>query len=387
MKIKRINKSKFLRNILVSVFALLVVAFIINIAPGYRRDKYTDVINLIINEENKTEDLKNSIYINENGTVYMSEEDVRNLFDSTIYYDNKYNELITTSRTKVASISIDENKININNSIVSMLEPIIKIDNNIYLPISDMSIVYNIKIEYIQEARRVIIDDLSKGMIRATVADKTDIKFRPRKLSKNIGTVNTGETVNCFYTTSKGWRQIRTSDGTIGYIKANKLSDEYIIRQDMPERKEAVKISYADYESKKFEVLNSSDTKEQVVLKNVLNINGDIIESIQDTDIDFETYKTWISVSNKDLEERAEEILQDYKSRTELTNKIVSKIVEDEAKGVCIDLSNVQNKESMIRFTVELAPKLRELGIATCIVLHDNMNKQDYINIVDYIVE
>ena len=300
MKIKRINKSKFLRNILISVIALLVVAFIINTSPGYRRDKYADVINLIINEENKTEDLKNSIYINDNGTVYMSEEDIRNLFDSTIYYDTKYNELITTSRTKVASILIDQSKININNSINRMLEPIIRIDDKIYLPISDMSIVYNIKIEYIKDTNRVVIDNLNKGMIRATVVDKTDIKFRPRKLSKNIGTVNAGETVNCFYTTSKGWRQIRTLDGTIGYVKANKLSNEYIIRQDMPENKEARKISYEDYESKKFEVLNSTDTKDKIILKTVLNVNGNIIESIQDADINLETNKMWACITNKD---------------------------------------------------------------------------------------
>lgn len=387
MKIKRINKSKFLRNILISVIALLVVAFIINIAPGYRRDKYADVINLIINEENKTEDLKNSIYISDNGTVYMSEEDIRNLFDNTIYYDAKYNELITTSRTKVASISIDENKININNSIVSMLEPIIKIDDKIYLPISDMSIVYNIKVEYIKDTNRVVIDNLNKGMIRGVVVEETDIKFRPRKLSKNIGTVNAGETVNCFYTTSKGWRQIRTLDGTIGYVKANKLSNEYIIRQDMPERKEAQKISYADYESKKFEILNSSETKEQIILKTVLNINGDIIESVQDSDINFETYKIWASITNKDEVEEAEKILGDYKTRTELTNKILSKMVEGEVKGLIIDLRHMQNRENAVRFVIELAPKLRELGISTGVVLHDNMNKQDYINIVDYIVE
>ena len=387
MKIKRINKSKFLRNIIISVIALLVVAFIINTSPGYRRDKYADVINLIINEENKTEDLKNSIYINENGTVYISEEDIRNLFDSTIYYDTKYNELITTSRTKVASILIDQSKININNSIVSMLEPIIKIDDKIYLPISDMSIVYNIKVEYIEDTNRVVIDNLNKGMIRGTVNEETDIKFKPRKLSKNIGTANAGETVNCFYTTSKGWRQIRTLDGTVGYIKANKLSNEYIIRQDMPENKEAQKISREDYESKKFEVLNNTDTKDQIILKTVLNINGNIIESLQDSDINLETNKIWACITNKDEVAEAEKALGDYKTRTELTNKILSKMVDGEVKGLIIDLRDMQNSESIVRFAIELAPKLRELGISTGIVLNDNMNKQDYINIVDYIVE
>ena len=62
---------------------------------------------------------------------------------------------------------------------------------------------------------RVIIDELDQGMIKAKVSEESDIKYKPRRLSKNIGTVKQGESVSCFYTTSKGWRQIRTENGTI----------------------------------------------------------------------------------------------------------------------------------------------------------------------------
>lgn len=215
----RIKKIKFIRNIIISVVALIVVAIIINIAPGYKRDKYTNVINLILNEENITEYLKHDIYVNENGTIYISEEDVQNLFDPTIYHDDKYNQIITTSDTKVANIAINENQMVVNNSTVSMLDSIIKINENIYLPISDMTIVYNIDVEYIESTNRVIIDELNKGIIKATISEETDIKYKPRGLSKNIGTLKEGESVYCFYTTSKGWRQIRTSDGTIRICK------------------------------------------------------------------------------------------------------------------------------------------------------------------------
>ena len=215
----RIKKIKFIRNIIISVVALIVVAIIINIAPGYKRDKYANVINLILNEENITEYLKHDIYVNENGTIYISEEDVQNLFDPTIYHDDKYNQIITTSDTKVANIAINENQMVVNNSTVSMLDSIIKINENIYLPISDMTIVYNIDVEYIESTNRVIIDELNKGIIKATISEETDIKYKPRGLSKNIGTLKEGESVYCFYTTSKGWRQIRTSDGTIRICK------------------------------------------------------------------------------------------------------------------------------------------------------------------------
>lgn len=134
------------------------------------------------------------------------------MFDDTLYYDEEYNQIITTSDTKVANIVINENQMIINSSTVGMLDPIVKIDNYMYLPISDMTLVYNIKVEYIESTNIVVIDELNKGMISAMVAEDTNIKYRPRALSKNIGEIKQGETVNCFYTTSKGWRQIRTKE-------------------------------------------------------------------------------------------------------------------------------------------------------------------------------
>ena len=219
-KLLKAKKFKFIRNVCVSLVALILVALIINIAPGYKRDKYKDITNLIINEENKTEELKHNIYINENNTVYISEEDVKNLFDDNIYYDSENNQIITTSDTKVANIVIDEEKMVINDTNTELIDSIIRIDNNMYLPISKMGIVYNIDVQYIESSNRVIIDKLDKGMIRAVVAENANIKFKPRGMSKDIGTLEKGEYVYCFYTTSKGWRQIRTEDGALRICKS-----------------------------------------------------------------------------------------------------------------------------------------------------------------------
>ena len=146
-KLIKAKKLKFMRNVIVGVVALLIAALIINIAPGYKRDKYKDVVNLIIDEHNETEKLKNMLYINENKTVYISEQDVKNFFDENIYYDQKYNQIITTSDTKVANIAVDEKQMTLNSSNVNMLDAIIKINDKLYLPISDMELVYNIKIK------------------------------------------------------------------------------------------------------------------------------------------------------------------------------------------------------------------------------------------------
>ncbi len=351
------KKLKFMRNVIVGVIALLVAAFIINIAPGYKRDKYKDVVNLIIDEHNVTEDLKNMLYINENKTVYMSEEDVRELFDENIYYDQQYNQIITTSYTKVANIEIEEKQMNVNDSKVNMLDAIIKINDKIYLPISDMELVYNIKIKYIEETNRVVIENLNRGLIKATVTDNASIKFKQRSLSKDVGEVVKGEQVSCYYTTSRGWRQIRTENGTVGYVKANKLDDEYIIRQDMEQKQKAKKIKI-DLSQNQF---------------NYTDENGEV--------------KLWQTINLKSMSNDIEEMLKDYKTRTQTIDVVMNLLGGNDIKGININFDGIEDKEVCKRFAIELSPKLREIGITTCVTLTKDMKTKEYENIVDYIAE
>jgi copper amine oxidase N-terminal domain len=351
------KKLKFMRNVIVGVIALLIAAFIINIAPGYKRDKYKDVVNLIIDEHNVTEDLKNMLYINENKTVYMSEEDVRELFDENIYYDQQYNQIITTSYTKVANIEIEEKQMNVNDSKVNMLDAIIKINDKIYLPISDMELVYNIKIKYIEETNRVVIENLNRGLIKATVTDNASIKFKQRSLSKDVGEVVKGEQVSCYYTTSRGWRQIRTENGTVGYVKANKLDDEYIIRQDMEQKQKAKKIKI-DLSENQF---------------NYTDENGEV--------------KLWQTINLKSMSNDIEEMLKDYKTRTQTIDVVMNLLGGNDIKGININFDGIEDKEVCKRFAIELSPKLREIGITTCVTLTKDMKTKEYENIVDYIAE
>lgn len=274
----------------------------------------------------------------------------------------------------------------INNSNVSMLDAIIRINDEIYLPISDMTIVYNIKIDYIEDAKRVVIDKLDTGMIKAMAIKDTNIKFKPRGLSKNIGTLKAGETVNCFYTTSKGWRQVRTTDGIIGYVKANKLGDEYIVRQDMQARSEAIKIQRSDYNNKSFEISHNEGIK-KITLKDTFKISENNVEVSGTLNENVSNNRVWTAVTNELLVNKTNEVLQDYKLRTVIIDLIVKDAIENNINGISIDFTGIQDKENMIRFAIECAPKLREVGMTTCIVLNENIEEQDYINIVDYIVE
>lgn len=211
----KIQKRKFIRNTMIGFISLAIVAFVLNIAPGYKRDKQTGNIKLIMNEENITEMTVDNIYVNSKGVVYLSEEDVRSLFDSTILYDEEYNQVITTADKKVASLVLDKKEMVVNDSKVKLVSGLINRNGIIYLPISEMKTVYNIEIEYKETQKIVVVQDLNKGMIIANVIKDIDLKYKPKGLSKNIAGLKKGEKVYCFYTTSKGWRQVRRETGEV----------------------------------------------------------------------------------------------------------------------------------------------------------------------------
>lgn len=169
-----------------------------------------------------------------------------------------------------------------------------------------------------------------------------------------------------------------------GYIKANKLTSEYILRQDMPRRNEAVKIGQDSYKAGSFNIEHSTGVK-KVVVKDILNINNGNIE-INSSIEEKKEYKLWIEMSNQSVETYINTVLEDYRDRTKLIDAIVTNLIEHSVDGISIDFRGV-DASNINRFIIELAPKLREIGITTCIVLNDDMDKQDYINIVDYIVE
>lgn len=156
----------------------------------------------------------------------------------------------------------------------------------------------------------------------------------------------------------------------------------------MKEKGEAKLISIGDYNNRSLELLNNNTT-EQITIKNAFNIKANNIEinsNLKNTESD---NKIWVSISNKVLDKQISLILKDYKNRTTIIDAIINKVIENDINGVIVDFEEIQvdEKETIKRFMIELVPKLREVGIDTCMVLNSNIEKNDYINLVDYIVE
>ena len=161
------KKKKIIRTF-ISIIAIIIVLIV-----GYKLNDYIILdknkqTNLIINNRNVTSNLKNEILIQDN-EIYISEQDLGNFFDKYIYEDTKNNQIITTYDTKIAAISLDENKIIINGSNKQTYAHAIRQNDKVYIPINELEDVYGIEIKYIENTKVLTIDSISREQKKAII--------------------------------------------------------------------------------------------------------------------------------------------------------------------------------------------------------------------------
>ena len=384
----KINKIKFIRNIIISLIALGIVAVIFVVAPNYVMEEDDGKTHLIINNTNLTSSdrLSNDVLI-ENGVIYLSEQDISRFFDSYLYYENKYNQYITTSNTKVATIEVGSNKMEVNGISTPISGTIIERDGEngekiVYLPFSEMKDVYNVEIQNIEETNIILIDSLDREQITAEATKDFSVKLKTKFLSRTIDKVKKGEQVVVISKTNDGWAKIRTAKGKIGYVKIDKLQNEKKVRENMEQEQqiENEKISMVfDYYSESRVAPNRNGTT--ITGVNVVSPSffvlkelgkGEIIDKVGTSGQNYikwakeNGYKVWAMFANDSMIETTSEILNDYKVRKQTIENIVDLAVQYGIDGINLDFENIykEDKDMFTRFVIELYPRLKDLGMS-----------------------
>ena len=380
MRSKEREKSFLFRNIIVSVFLLGIAVWILMCAPDYVRDDIKDKTNIIINNNNVTGSLKKDIYIDEKGVVYMSRQDVANFFDKYIYYDEKYNQIITTSNTKVATLVLDKNEMTVNSETKRIQKGLIKKDDVYYLPFSEMEEVYNIELEYIKDEDKVIITSLNRKLEKADVSKNVEIKAKSKDLSRTIEKIQKGSKLVIISINDQGWAKVRTEKGNIGYIKEDKLANEIVVREEFKtDTRLDGKVSLVwDYYSQYVQAPDRTGEKIEginVVSPTLFTLEklgkGDIYDNAKSGGTKYikwakdQGYKVWAMFSNDSMIETTHEILIDYKLREKTINNIVDLAVKYGVDGINLDFENMyeSDKEYYTRFVAELYPRLRDYNM------------------------
>lgn len=370
--------------IVVLVFAL-AVWFVLKTATNYIKDDIVGKTNLVINNSNTTKNLKNDVIV-ENGVVYVSTKDIANFFDDHIFYDNKYNQIITTSETKVATLKLNENKAKVNGSTVDLVASAKKIGEQFYLPFSEISeSVYNVETTYIEDTNTVVLVSLDRELTYANSSKKNSVKSKPTMFSKTVDKIEKGDNVTVVPSKNgdeNGWTKVTTENGKIGYVKTTTLANTKKIRDNLEMGKQIQgnvslvweyfsKYAKAPQRTEKIDGVNVvaptffslSDSKKGAIVANVGQAGQNYINWAHSNG-----YRVWPWVANeatnkadKDL---TSEILNDYKLREKLINSIVSAVEMYNLDGINLDFENMyeSDKDAYSRLVIELAPRLKELG-------------------------
>ena len=377
MKTKKEGKQKaniLLKIVIIAIFLALVAA-VINLAPNYIRNEIKDKMNIIINNNDVTTSMKFDAFVDEKDIVYIATKDIANFFDEDIYYDNVYDQIITTSETKVAVLPIDKKEITVNGSTIKIYGSAIKKENEFYLPFSELNDIYNVEIKYNKESNILTVDSLNREQKKANASKDVSVKYKPTIFSKTIDKIEKGDSVIIIESKDNGWYKIRTKLGKIGYTKD--ITNVYSVREEIENKKQIEgKVSLVwDYYSEYATAPNRQGTKidgVNVVSPAFANLekSGSLNINIGETGKKYvewaheNEYKVWAIVSNNSYKAPTSEVLNDYKKRADLINKIVTMTISYNLDGVNIDFENMNesDKDVFSRFIIELAPRLKEYG-------------------------
>ena len=378
------KKKKLITRTFFTIIAFIVLIFVGFIANDYIILDNNKKTNLVINNKNVTSNLKNDILIEEN-IIYLSKPDIANFFDKYIYDEEKSNQIITTYDKKIAAIGFEKNIITINGSEKDIYAHAIQRDNVEYLPISEMKDVYDIEIQNIENTKVITMDSLDKEQKRAIVSSNLPVKSSTNIIAKTVDRIKKGDSV-VVISSDKGYTKIRTENGKLGYVKSNKLENEYTVREKMEEEKQIEgKINLTwDY----YSIYGSAPVRDGTTIDGVnvvspaffyLDENGNFKENIGDRGEAYiewahsNQYKVWPMFSNSEAASKSlsvtSNIMNSYEKRQELIENIVDACVKYKLDGINIDFENMkqEDKDLYSRFIIELTPRLKEIGLVTSV--------------------
>ena len=365
LKSNVIKRRRMAFLIIVAIIAILILAYIANEFIILGKNKTT---NLIINNRNVTENLKKNILI-QNGEIYLSKQDLGNFFDKYIYEDKETEQIITTYNKKIAEIGFEKNIITINSSEKSTYSHAINQDDTIYIPINELKDVYNIEINYIESTKNLVIDSLNKEQKKAVVSANSSIKSTKKFIAKTVARLKKGECV-IIISNENGYAKIRTEDGKIGYIKSKKIDNEVTARQNMEQEKQITdKVNLVwDYYSQVASAPDRTDTQidgVNVVSPSFFNIdkNGKLTENIGSRG---QAYLEWARQNNRKIWpmvqnsgdstmiDTTSKIMNSYTKRKELIESIINVCIKYKLDGINIDFENMrkEDKDLYSRFII-----------------------------------
>ena len=271
--------------------------------------------------------------------------------------------------------------------------------------------MYDVDLEYIQDTNTIIIDSLDRKQEVANTTKETKLKYKPQTLSGTLEKIEANEQV-VYIEETNNWAEVRSKDGTIGYIKKEDLGNVEVAREakeyiDKVEGKVNLVWDYYSEYAKAPDRMGETMDGVNVVSPSFFSLeresNGEIYDNAKDDGAEYiewahnNNYQVWAMFSNNSLKDTTSQILNDYEKREAMIENLMDLVEEYNLDGVNVDFENMNESDKNVysRFLIELAPRLKKIGktLSVDVTAPDGsetwslcFDRNTIANVADYIV-
>ena len=351
------------------------------------------------------------------GNPYVEYSVVRDYLNSRFYLDVNENILLYTLPEGTIRVGVGSKDYTLQKETKSKDYTILKMEGNTaYVALEFVQEYTNIDFSVYENPDRVMIVSEWGETTEATVKKNTQIRTDNTVKSEILTDVSKKSQVTVIG--EKGnWREVRTEDGFIGFIKANCLKKAEVRTTSRPFEEQVYLNISKDYTiNMAWHVVTNRDANNNV-LEMIADTKGLTTISptwfmVKDTDGDLTSLassqyvnyahqlgiEVWALVKDFDggigSKEETYELLSHTTSRENLTNQLIGKALEYDLDGINVDFENISKEcgEHYLQFLRELSLKCRQNGIVLSV---DNPVPSQYStqydleeqgNIVDYVI-
>jgi spore germination protein YaaH len=385
---KNTNKTPPVLFLSIGMILIIIIAFSIlysQYAVSFTQvslQKYHDIYesnSIVTVVEDNLIQMDSSPIIKDN-VVYVPIDFIKSYIDEYIFWDELKEKVIITTTDKVIRMSTKELNYYINNKPFTLNLPVYNIEGIAFIPTDLLEEIYNIKF-MIHDSNILTLDYTDNKITEGDVSNKkTKVRNEPTTKSSYVSKILKNDVVK-IYETDGIFTKIRTSNGTIGYIKTKHIKNAKTIKQPIVDDiKESNTSKIEDkvillWDQVFNVVANSSEfRREPHKGLNVLSptwlsfdleaMNGDIINIADKSYVDWahsEGYQVWALIDdfpNKGGANVVKEILTNTESRENAILQLLSLVAIYELDGINIDFEYVKEEDGiyLLQFMRELYP-------------------------------
>ncbi len=374
-KQKKKMKKIYMLLTFIIIFFFLIGSLILTYfyLPFFQRDisNSNDEIQIYYMGE-----LMSQVGYKDKGILYLPYTFIKEYIDTEINWDEKMNYAIITTNENVFHFPLGDTEGLLNLEPYSFTYPLIKYNDNIYLPIDPLYSFYDIEIEYYNDKAFFIIHDLKQPILQGFIVKDTKLRTQPKFNSSWNNVIGLNENINIMREVD-GWYWIESEKGSIGYINKEyvQLSEikTSLIEKEIyqPWNPIGEPIQFIWEYANKYSTIDTSKIDDikgiQVISPTWFNLQDDgLIENIADIAyIDWahkNGYQIWPLFSNSFDPDLTHEILSDASLRIKVIKQLLSYTDLYQLDGINLDFENVnvEDKDMLVQFIRELTPLLHE---------------------------